>query len=85
MTYRRWTDDDDRRLRQMHAAGWSMERVMQALGRTRAAVYTRSCNLGLGRWGRTVRLPPAGSLAEEIAQARKEMSTSPLYRPGNRL
>jgi hypothetical protein len=82
---RRWTPDDDRRLRLMHTAGWSLPRVMAALGRTQNAVYARSQNMGLGPWGRAVRLPPAGTLAEEIEAALRERATSPLFRPGDRV
>jgi hypothetical protein len=81
----RWTPDDEARLREMHTAGWSVPRVMHALGRTRNAVYTRSANMGLGRWGRALRLPPAGSLADEIEAAKRERATAPLFRPGGRL
>jgi hypothetical protein len=66
-------------------AGWSVPRVMAALGRTQLAIYTRARNMGLGRWGRAVRLPPAGSLQEEIEAALRERATAPLYRPGSRI
>lgn len=81
----RWTPADDARLREMHAKGWSVPHVMSVLGRTRNAVYTRAHNMGLGLWTRAVRLPPAGSLAQEIEAAKREAPTAPLYRPGDRL
>jgi hypothetical protein len=40
--YRRWTDDDDRRLLEMRAAGKTLKKIAKDLKRTEAAVASRA-------------------------------------------
>jgi hypothetical protein len=84
VTPRRWTADEERLLREIHAKGWSIATAMAELGRTQAAIQARSWNMGL-RWGRAPRLGQVGTLADEIEAARREMASAPLFRPGSRV
>lgn len=84
MSRRRWTPDEVRLLAEAHAAGLRAHIVAHRLGRTVTATREKARLLGL-HWGRARRLPPAGTLADEIEAARRERATAPLFRPGDRL
>ncbi len=80
----RWTPDEVRLLTEGHAAGLRAHIVAHRVGRTVTAIREKARLMGL-HWGRARRLPPAGSLQEEIEAARRERATAPLYRPGDRV
>lgn len=80
----RWTPDEVRQLHTFHAAGLRAAVVAKRLGRTVYAVREKARALGL-RWGSARRVAQAGTLADEIAQAKREAPSAPLFRPGDRV
>lgn len=44
-----WANGDEARLRELYARGWSMSRIADEIGRTRAAVERKAQLLGLRR------------------------------------
>jgi hypothetical protein len=82
---RQWTPDELRLLVRHHGAGWSITGVACALGRSNEAVTTKARQMRLLWRGREQRLARAGTLADEIEAAKREMPTSPLFRPGDRV
>jgi hypothetical protein len=85
MTHRRWTEDEVLLLRQYHAAGVLAVVAAKRLRRSVYSVREKARLLGLPWKARLQRLAQAGTLADEIAAARREAPTAPLYRPGDRL
>jgi hypothetical protein len=82
---RRWTAAEVARLREYHAAGVLAVVAAKRLGRSVYSVREKARLLGLPWKARLQRLAQAGSLAQEIAAAKREAPTAPLYRPGDRL
>jgi hypothetical protein len=82
---RRWTADEVAALRQYHAAGVLAVVAAKRLGRSVYSVREKARMLGLPWKARLQRAAQAGTLADEIAAARREAPTAPLFRPGDRL
>ena len=49
---RPWTDDEDQRLRQLHAEGMALHSIAKEIGRAKSSVHDRAQHLDL-TWDRT--------------------------------
>jgi hypothetical protein len=85
MSNRAWTPDELRLLAEYHRQGLPIAAVTAATGRSAEAVAAKAKAMHLPWRGREERLARAGTLANEIAEARREMASAPLFRPGDRL
>jgi len=83
MNGRAWTTDELGRLRKWHADGVTYRVIAQRLGRLETVVGAKARELGLTRQPTQKRATTL--LADEIAAARREAPTAPLFRPGDRL
>lgn len=75
-----WTEPEVRMLRDLHRSH-SARQIGVLLGRSKASVQNKIMALGLRQTTVEANTP---TLAEEIALAKAEAATSPLYRPGGR-
>lgn len=75
-----WSEDEIRVASSLRRSGARVKTIARRLNRQTAGVAKKLLSLGVKK-GR----PPgiSGPLAEEIAAAKAEWSTAPLYRPGN--